>query len=146
MALKNFSQHASTPLRQHPGHVAADSAVVEQTLDLADGGNGDVAVPKLALGEVHDIVGRDGTDNALDLFRRKAAAGGDDLASNVLGNGGGAVEGQEDGGLELGLGTLNLGLAHVEAEARPLTESEVDKVVQAGDGVGNEVDTPETGV
>jgi hypothetical protein len=142
---KNTSR-SSDALRQHPGHVTTDSGVVEQTLDLADSGDGNVAVPELALGEVHDIVGGNGANNALDLFRRETAAGGDNLASNVLSDGGGAIKGQKDGGLELSLGTLNLGLAHVEAEARPLTESEVHEVIQTSNLVRNKVDTPETSV
>lgn len=66
------------------------------------------------------------------------------MAANVLGNGRGAVKGQEDGRLELGLGALNLGLADAGGETRPLAEGEVDEVVDLLELVGDEVDTPET--
>jgi len=118
--------------------------VVEEALDAADGGDGDVLVPKLSAGEVHDALVGDGVNPALDLGGGHAAAGGDDLATNVLGHGGGAVEGEEDGGLELGLGALNLGLGDVGAEAHPLADGEVDEVVDTVELVGDEVDAPET--
>lgn len=81
---------------------------------MANSGNGNVTVPELALGELHDVLGGDLGDDALDLLGCETAAGGDDLTTNVLGNSGGAVEGQEDGSLELGLGALDLGLGDVE--------------------------------
>jgi len=80
----------------------------------------------------------------LDILSAKTATGGDDLAANVLGNGGGAIEGQENGSLELGLGALNLGGGDVVAEAGPLTEGEVDQVVELSQVLGDKVDTPET--
>ena len=67
------------------------------------------------------------------------------MTANVLGDGGGTVQGQEDGGLQLGLGTLNLGGGNVAAQARPLAEGEVDQVIEVGQVLGNQVDTPETG-
>jgi hypothetical protein len=36
------------------------------------------------------------------------------LATNVFGDGGGAVKRQEDGGLQLSLGALDLGLGDVD--------------------------------
>lgn len=73
-------------------------------------------------------------------------AGGDDLAANILGDGGGAVEGEQDGCLELCLGALRLGLGHLERQARPLAQSEVDQVIDPGDGVGDHVDAPQARV
>ena len=96
-------------LRCVPAHVAPDSCVVEETLNLADGRNGDIAVPEFPLGKAHDILLGNGTDDTLDLLGCESAAGGDDLASIVLGDGGGAIEGKVDAGLELGLGALDLG-------------------------------------
>lgn len=66
------------------------------------------------------------------------------MPANVLGNGGGAVEGEEDGGLELSLGTLNLSLTDVDGKTRPLAEGEVDEVVDLVELIGDKVDTPET--
>lgn len=83
-------------------------------------------------------------DGTLDVLGTEATAGGDDLAANVLGDGGGAVQGEEDGSLELGLGTLDLSGGDVAAEAGPLAESEVDQVIELGQVLGDEVDTPET--
>lgn len=140
--------HLSTttiiPLRSVPAHVAPDSCVVEETLNLANGRDGDVSVPELPLGEVHDVLLGDGTDNALNLLGCEPPAGGDDLTSNILGDGGGAIEGKEDAGLELRLGALDLGGGDAVGETRPLAEGEVDEIVNAGDVVGHEVDTPET--
>lgn len=131
-------------LRQVAGHVVADALVVENTLDAADGAHGDVLVPELAGSEVHDILLGDLANSTLDVLGTEAAAGGDDLATNVLGNGGGAVEREEDGSLQLGLGALDLGRGDAIAEAGPLTESEVDQVIERGQVLGDKVDTPET--
>lgn len=68
------------------------------------------------------------------------------MTSDILGDGGGAIKGKEDGSLELGLGALNLGGSNAVRKARPLAEGEVDKIVNGGDVVGNKVDTPETSI
>ena len=46
----------------------------------------------------------------------------------------------------MGFRALGFGFADVEAEARPFAEGKVDEVVDAGEGVGDEVDSPETRV
>lgn len=127
-------------------HRVAQTLVIEQGLDVADSGDGNVLVPKLAVGEVNDVLLRDGINHALNLSRGHAAAGGDELATNVLSDGSGAVEGQKDGSLQLGLGALNLGRGDVGAQAHPFADGEVNEIVDAGNLVGGEVDTPETGV
>lgn len=131
-------------LRQVPGHVIADALVVEDTLNAADGAHDNILVPELAGGEVHNVLLGDLANSALDVLSAEAAAGGDDLAANVLGDGGGAVEGEKDGSLELSLGTLDLSGGNIAAEAGPLAESEVDQVVEVGQVLGDKVDTPET--
>lgn len=131
-------------LRQVPGHVVADALVVEDTLDAADGAHGNILVPELAGGEVHNVLLGDLANGALDVLGAETAAGGDDLAADVLGDSGGAVEGEKDGSLELGLSTLDLGGGDVAAEAGPLAESEVDQVVEVGQVLRDKVDTPET--
>lgn len=135
---------AQSSLRDVPGKVGPDTVVVQHTLDRTDGADGNVLIPQFAVGEIHDVLLGDLANDALDVLGRQAAAGGDDLAANVLGNGGGSVEGEEDGGLELGLGTLDLGGGDVDAETRPLAEGEVDEVIEAGQVLGNKVNTPET--
>jgi hypothetical protein len=76
----------------------------------------------------------------------EAAASGDDLAADVLSDGGGAIERQEDRSLKLGLSTLNLGGGDVVAQARPLAESEVDQVIELSKVLADKVDTPETNI
>ena len=133
-------------LRQVSAHIVPDTRIGKETLDLPNSRDGHIPIPKSPLREVHDVLLRDLADHSLDFLGRQPPACGNDLTADVLRNGGGAVERKQDGGLELGLGTLSLGLADIEAETRPLTESEVDKIVDAGEGVSDEVDTPETGV
>lgn len=77
-------------------HGVSQTLVVEQSLDVANGADGQVLVPQVLVGKVHDILLGDGVDSALDLARAHAAASGDELAADVLGDGGGAVQGQED--------------------------------------------------
>lgn len=98
----------------------------------------------MSVGKVHDVLVGDGVDLALDLARAGTAASGDELATDILGEGSGAVQGQQDRGLKLGLGALNLGFADVGAQANPLAEGKVNKVVEAGSVVSDQVDTPET--
>ena len=125
-------------------HGVAKSLVVEETLNSSHSANSNIPVPKFSVGKVHDILLGNSINLSLNLVRGHAAASGNKLSANVLSNGCGAVEGQEDGGLELSLGTLGLGGADVGAEAHPLTDSEVDEVVNSVRLVGNKVDTPKT--
>lgn len=131
-------------LREHPAHVTPDSRVVEQILDGTDSRDGDVLVPDLSSCKVHNVLGCHCVDRTLNLAGGRPSAGGDDLATDVLGQGGGAIKRQEDGSLQLGLGTLGLGLADGLGQAGPFTQGEVDEVVNLGELVGGEVDTPET--
>ena len=127
-----------------PAHIGPHSRVVEETLDAANGADGDILVPEFLVGKLHDVLLADGIDDALDLAGGHAATGGNDLAANILGDGGGAVQGQEDGRLELGLGALNLGLGHVARQARPLAQRKVHQIVDTPELIGHEVDAPET--
>ncbi len=145
--LSSFVFHHHTPSNHTlrvSGHIVADSLVVEETGDVSDGGNGDILIPQLSLGEAHNILLGDGGDDTLNLLWAHTAAGGDDLASDVLSGGGGAVKGKEDRSLQLSLGALNLSLSNVVRKARPLAKSEVDKVVQTGGVLGDHVDSPKT--
>lgn len=139
-------RHVSLPDLELGLHGVPQTLVVEQSLDVTDRADGEVLVPELPVGEVHDVGLGDGVDPALDLAGLDAAAGGDELAANILSNGGGAVEREKDGGLELGLGALSLSLGDVGAEAHPLADGEVDEVIDAVGLAGGQVDTPETGV
>lgn len=133
-------------LKHHPLplglHRVPQPLVVEQRIDGANGRDGNVAVPKLAVGKVHNILLGDRINHALDLTRLLSAPSGDKLAANVLRDGGGSVKREKDGGLELGLGALDLGGADVGAETHPLADGKVDKVIDAVDLVGNKEDTP----
>lgn len=64
----------------------------------------------------------------------------------VFGDGGGTVETQQEGSLELRLGTLDFGDSGTCRHAGPFFEGKVGKVVDVHDVFGNEIDTPETGV
>lgn len=125
-------------------HRVSQALVVEQSLDVADSADGKVLVPQVLVGKVHDVLLGNGVDSALNLTRAHAATGGDELAANILGNGGGAIEGEEDRSLELSLGTLDLGTADVGAKTHPLLNGEVDEVVDTGGLVGDKIDTPKT--
>lgn len=140
----SLSLRVAQRLREHPAHVTPDSGVVEQRLDGTNGRDGNVLVPNLSPCKVHHVFRCHCVDGPLDLAGAHPSAGGDNLATNVLGQGGGAVKRQEDGSLELGLGALGLGFADGLGQAGPLTQGEVDEVVNLGKLVGDEVDTPET--
>lgn len=127
-----------------PAHVVADSLVVQDTLNATDSAHGDILIPQPPVGELHDVLLGDLSDGTLNILGGEAAASGDNLATNVLSNGGGTVEREEDRSLELSLGTLNLRTGDIEAQTSPLTESKVNQVIQAGQVLGNKVDTPET--
>lgn len=131
-------------LKGVPAHVIADSLVVQDTLDAANSTHGNILIPQPAVGKLHDVLLGDLADGALNVFGSETAASGDDLATNVLSNSGGAVEREEDRGLELSLGPLNLSAADVEAQAAPFAQSKVDQVIKTGEVLGNKVDTPET--
>lgn len=129
--------------RDVPAKISTDTVVVQHALDSADSADSDILIPDLAVGEFHDILLSDLADHTLDILRAEAAASGDGLAANVFSDSGGSVEREEDGGLELGLGALNFSGADVEAKARPLAESEVNQVIEAGQILRDKVDTPE---
>jgi hypothetical protein len=133
-----------SPALKVPAHVVPDPGVVEKALDASHRADGDILIPQPPLGKVHHILLRDAVDDALDLGRFHPPARGDNLAANVLGDGGGAVEREEEGSLELGLCPLNLGLGDVGGETGPFPEREVDEVIDRAELVGDEVDTPET--
>lgn len=138
--------YSRTTLRDHAGHVCADTLVVEDTLDAADSAHGEILVPQLTGSEVHDVLLGDLADSTLNVLSAQTAASGDDLAADVLSDGGGAIERQEDRSLKLGLGTLNLSGADVVAQTRPLAESEVDQVIELSEVLADKVDTPETDI
>jgi hypothetical protein len=125
-------------------HGVAESLVIEETLNGTNGADGNVSVPEFSVGKVHNVLLRNGIDLALNLARSHAAASSDELSANILSNGSGTIQRKENGGLELGLGTLNLGTADVGAETHPFSDGEVHKVINTLGLVADEVDTPET--
>ena len=86
------------------GHVSADTVVVQKTLGAASGRERKVLVPQVLLGDALELSRSHGVDRGLDVLGREALARGHELATNVLGNGGGAVEAKQKRGLELRLG------------------------------------------
>lgn len=125
-------------------HGVAESLVIEETLNGTNGADGNVSVPEFSVGKVHDVLLGNGIDLALNLAGSHAAASGDELSANILSNGSGTIQRKKNGGLELGLGTLNLGTADVSAETHPFSDGEVHKVINTLGLVADEVDTPET--
>lgn len=131
-------------LSQVTAHIVGDALVVEKTLDGAVSTDCKFLVPELGVSKVHDVLGGDAADGSLNVFGAQAAASGDNLATNVFGDSGGAIERQEDGGLQLSLGALNLGLGDVDGETGPFAEGEVDEVIEISKILADKVDTPET--
>lgn len=101
-------------LSQVTAHVVGNALVVEKTLDRSVSTDGEFLVPELGVGKVHDVLGGDAADGGLNVLSAQAAASGDNLAANVFGDGGSSIERQENGSLQLSLGTLDLGLGDVD--------------------------------
>jgi len=133
-------------LESVPGHVATNAAIVGQALDGANADHSDLAVPEVLGGNAVDISGADLVDQLLNLLGRGALAHGDHLATDILSNGGGTIEAQEERRLELLLGTLDLGRGDGGGQASPLLLGKVDQIILAIPVLGDEVDTEETGV
>jgi hypothetical protein len=133
-----------TFLRQHPRHIVPDPVIIKQRLDLPNSTDSNILIPQLPLREIHDVLVRDTADDALDLLGAHSATRGHDLSSDVLGHGSSAIEGQEDGGFELGLCAFRLGFGDAVGEAGPLAKGEVDKVVDLGNVFGDKIDAPQT--
>jgi len=125
-------------------HISPDSRIVKQTLDTANSANGNVLVPDLPVGKVHNILGRNVVNDTLNLARAHSPPRVDNLPANILSNRRGTVQRQENRSLELSLGPLNLGLGDVNAETGPLAESKVNKVVDLSKLIRVKVDTPQT--
>lgn len=121
-----------------------DSVVIEETLNASDRTDSNILIPKLPLRKAHDVLFCDSSNDTLNLLWTHAATGCDDLSSDILCHSGGTIKGKEDRCLQLGLGSLNLSLADVVRKSGPFTESKVDKVVDSGQLVGNQVDAPES--
>ena len=127
-------------------HIVPDSLVVQYTLHTANSTDGNVLIPNLVAGKSLHIIRCDSTNNALNLLRASSSASGNQLSSNVLGNGCCAVKRQQKRCLELRLGALDLAFCNTVAQSRPVSESEVNKIVQTRQLVRNHVNTPQTGV
>lgn len=132
-----FFRHARR-LVDHRRHVSSDSVVVQKTLSLTDSGDSDIFVPEVSLSASLDVINSDGVDRSLDLLGGESLAGGDHLSTNVLGDGGGAIETEKEGSLELGLGSLNLDLGRGQRQTGPLFEGEVGQVIDAREAIDGE--------
>lgn len=67
-----------------------------------------VLVPEVFLGNALDLFGGNSVNGELNLFWCHPPAAGDQLPTNILGDGGGSIQAQEHAGLELALGSLDL--------------------------------------
>lgn len=131
-------------LGEAPAHITPESLVIKQVLDGTDSRDSNVLIPDLLLRELHDVLSRYCVDGTLDLARAHSSAGGNNLATNILGQGGGTIQRQQDRSLKLSLGTLGLCLADGLGKTGPLAQGEVNEVVDTGCLVGDEIDAPET--
>ncbi len=142
-----ISSHLTTnrqPTLRIPTHIIPNTIIIQQPLNTPHRTNSHILIPQLFPREIHHILLCDGTDDLLDFLRAHAPARRDDLPTNVLGHGGGAVEREQDGGFELGFGALGFGFGDVVGEARPFAEGEMHEVVDLGFVFGDQVDAPQT--
>lgn len=131
------------PLRSIPTHIISNSIIIQQPLNTPHRTDRYVLVPQLPLRKRHHVLLRDSSNHPLDLHGIHSPTGRDDLAANVFCDGGCAVEGQQDGGFELRFGALDFCFTHIDGEAGPFAQGEVDEVVDLGLVFGDEVDAPE---
>ena len=66
------------------------------------------------------------------------------MPTNVFRYGGGAVEGEQDGGFELRFGALGFGFGDVVGETRPFTEGKMDEIIDSSFVFCDEIDAPES--
>lgn len=116
--------------------------IVQQTLDTPHGTDCHILIPKFPPGERHHILLAYTTDYPLYLFWVHAAACGDDLATNIFRNGCSAVEREQDGSFELSLCSLGFGFGNIVGKTRPLSQGEMDKVVDLSFVFRNKVYAP----
>lgn len=83
-------------------------AVVLETLDATNRRDRNVLVPEVLFRDAHHVRDRDRVDRGFNLLRREAATRSDNLATNVFGDGGRAVEAEQERSLELRLGAGDL--------------------------------------
>lgn len=92
------SMNSSSPPKVYPlcvsRHVIANSVVVEETLDAANGTDSHILIPQLPLSKTHYILLCDCSNDTLNLLWTHAATGSDDLASNIFCDSGSTVKGK----------------------------------------------------
>ena len=91
----------TTSLVDERRHVRTDTVVVQQTLNAARSGDGNVLVPDVLLRHTLNLGRRHRVDGHLNLLRRRALACRNELATNVLGNSSRAVQTQQERRLQL---------------------------------------------
>lgn len=125
-----------------PAHVIPDAVIIKQPFDAPHRADRHILIPQLFPRKRHDVLFGNLPDDPLDFFGVHPAAGGHDLPADVFGDGGGAVEGQEDGGLQLGFGAFGFGFGHVVGKSGPFAKGEVHEVVDLFLVFCDEVDSP----
>ena len=93
--------------REIPAHVISDPGVVQETLNSAYSANGNILVPQLLPAKVHDVFLSYTIYCSFHVFGAHPPSSRDDLTTNVFGDSGGAVEGEQNGCFELSFGTLH---------------------------------------
>ena len=144
-ALSNSSQQYPIDLLLNVAtHVVPYPVVVQKPLDATHRTDCNILIPEFPLCEFHNVLFTNPSHNTFNFFRIHAAACGDDLPADVFGYGGGAVEGEQDGGFELRFGALGFGFGDVVGETRPFTEGKVDEIVDSGFVFCDQIDAPES--
>lgn len=116
------------------------------TLDGSHSADSNILIPDPLVGKLNNILRSDSTDNPLNLTGAHPSAGRDNLATDILSNGSGAIQAQKKASLELGLRTLNLSLGDGLGHAAPLAESEMDQIIEVSQVLRDHVAAPETSV
>ena len=139
-----YNNTQPTLLLNVAAHVVPYSIVVQKPLDATHRTDRNILVPEFSLCKFHYVLFTDPSDNTFHFIRTQATACGDDLPADIFGYSGGAVEGEQNGGFELGFRALGFGFGDVVGETRPFTECKVDEVVDPGFIFGDQVDAPES--
>ena len=139
-----YNNTQPTLLLNVAAHVVPYSIVVQKPLDATHRTDRNVLVPEFPLCKFHHVLFTNSSHNTFHLIGAQATPCGDKLPADVFGYGGGAVEGEQNGGFELGFCALGFGFGDVVGETRPFTEGKVDEVVDSGFVFCDQVDAPES--
>lgn len=105
-----------------------------------------ILVPQILLGHALDLGNGDAVDGSLDLSGGQSSAARHELSANVLCNSSSTVQSEEEGGLQLRLGSADLGLGWGGRHPAPFSKGEMNEIVEVFDVLADHVDAPQTRV